>query len=221
MKILIKKLSIVTATLSVAMVFFGCYSNQSSNQKYSNSFRNDLPKGYVFGKVEAYQGDTKAERNCVSQMNTYNSALLMGDIDNAKLFLYPDAISYYKKFYPSDFSSDDIIEDLFREISNNVIEFKKLWEKYGIEIDFEVCDIHKKIDIGNTKIFVFPLTTTLYKEDADGEKYIHSTSEVDEFTVGISFNDGKNWYFLALIDETPNILRMRFSQSVINEVMGY
>jgi len=213
---------ILISLLISVLLLDGCISNQSSTgSETSYGFRKDLPPGYAFGKVEPYQGKDRVESNLISQINTYNSALLMGDIDNAKLYLYPDAIKYYKKFYPSNLSLDDIANNLFKEISEAAIELEKAWQKYGVDVDILVSGIERKIELGDTKIFVFSFTTLFYMENAEEEKYFHSTTENDDLTVGISFNGGRNWYFIALNDETPNILRLRLAQSVVNEVMGY
>ena len=88
-------------------------------------------------------------------------------------------------------------------------------------MDILVSGIDRKIELGDTILIVFSYTALFYIEAAEGEEYFHSTTENDDPTLGVSFNGGKNWYFIALNDETPNILRLRFSQSVINEIMGY
>ena len=51
-----------------------------------------------------------------------------------------------------------------------------------------------------------------------GEKCIHDNPETN---IGVSHNKGKNWTFLALTDDVPNILRMRFDEEIINKIMNY
>jgi hypothetical protein len=39
--------------------------------------------------------------------------------------------------------------------------------------------------------------------------------------IGISQNGGVNWWFIAENEDTPTILKMRYTQDVVNKVMGY
>ena len=96
-----------------------------------------------------------------------------------------------------------------------------IYSKSGVDFSILVCDIDKKIEIGQNKFYIFNLIFQLYREDAKKIKFLHSISDSESKTIGISLNNGKNWTFMAYNDNTPNILRLKFSDEIINQVMGY
>ena len=72
----------------------------------------------------------------------------------------------------------------------------------------------KKITYNNYTFTVFIISSNLIMENLTA----HSTSF--DKTLGISENEGKNWWIIANNEETPNILS-DFPQEVINEIIGY
>jgi len=192
-----------------------------TNGDVINEERKSLPDGVHYGKVEPYIGKNQMEKNIMSQINTYQKALFRGDIDGASSYLYPDAITYFRKHYPKDFTDKDIIKSFYKDMSETLVKMGKEYKNHGIDIEMLVCDIDRIIETEKAILCVFGLTMQMYNESAKGEKYIHVVPTKDDYTVSVSFNNGKNWYFLALNDETPNILRLKFSNDIITKVMGY
>ncbi len=182
--------------------------------KSSAQNKQSLPTGWDYGKVESYQGESISETNMLSQFNTYRNALLREDINNFSEYIYNDAIKYFKRFAPYNYSEKDIIKEFYKSVSGHLNSTIESFASRGISIDLVVQNIVRKITSGNTLIYVFNITMNIYNEKVS----IHNSPEK---TIGISFNNGTNWTFLALNDDTPNILRMRFSQSIINQIMGY
>ena len=92
--------------LLLTLVIVSCNSNQqkssSSNKETPqlSTAQDSVPEGWYNETLTPYTGKDKAEKNMISQMNTYNQALLRGDINNASLYIYPDVIKYCKKYYP-------------------------------------------------------------------------------------------------------------------------
>lgn len=82
--------------LLLTLVIVSCNSNKqkpSSSNKETLQFsttQDSVPEGWYNETLTPYTGKDKAEKNMISQMNTYNQALLRGDIDNASLYIYPD-----------------------------------------------------------------------------------------------------------------------------------
>ncbi len=207
----------------LTMSFNSCdnKSNTKTFQKVEEKNIEPLPEGFEWGKIDSYIGKNKAEKNLVSQFNSYNLALLRGDIEAASAYLYPDAITYFKKFYPDDFTSDDIINDFFKQSSDARIKMDEAYKKSGIDINFIASNIDRMVNLGDTKIYVFQIALLMYKKDNKGEKYIHPNPESNEQVIGVTFNNGKNWSFITHNDDTPNILRLKFNQEIINQIMGY
>lgn len=195
--------------LTLIVSLFCVFEDNSSAQN-----KKPLPTGWEYGKVESYQGKTTAEKNMLSQFNTYRNALMREDMDNFSLYIYKDAIKYFKRFAPSNYSDKDIINVFYKSVSGQLSSSIETFAAKGITIDMTVQNIVRKVTYENSLIYVFNITTNIYKE----KMCIHS---LPEKTIGISSNHGTNWTFLALNDDTPNILRMRFNQSIINQIMGY
>lgn len=193
-----------------------------NNNKYSESEEvlEELPEGYYLGKAVQYVGKNKAESNLISQINTYNKALSRGGIDGASVFMYPDVIKYFKKYYNEDISNSDVIRNVLGYLSNMMIEAETKTEKLGGEVEFIVCEIKRTIKTDNAILCVFAPTIQYYYPNKV-EKYLSISPAEDEYNLGISFNEGKNWYFMSINEDAPNILRERFDQSVINQIMNY
>lgn len=85
--------------LLLTLVIVSCNSNQqkssSSNKETPqlSTAQDSVPEGWYNETLTPYTGKDKAEKNMISQMNTYNQALLRGDINNASLYIYPDVIN--------------------------------------------------------------------------------------------------------------------------------
>jgi hypothetical protein len=173
----------------------------------------ELPEGVFPGEVIAYKGRDKIEENMLSQFSSYNLALLRGDYDNACRYQYPDAVKYFRKFYPAQ-SDDTIMRNFFSSMSNEMIQSIRRYEEHGIELSIIVSRVKRKISQKNNIIYVFEIVSNMI-----GEKLqIHTTP--DE-TIAISTNAGKNWTFNAVNEDTPNILRVSYSDEVVDKVMGY
>ena len=108
--------------LLLTLLIVSCNSNQqkssSSNKETPqlSTAQDSVPEGWYNETLTPYTGKDKAEKNMISQMNTYNQALLRGDINNASLYIYPDVIKYCKKYYP-ELSDRAIIQTLYKDMS--------------------------------------------------------------------------------------------------------
>lgn len=172
------------------------------------------PAGWHIGERHPFEGRNKIEQNMLSQIMTYNSALLVGDIANARRYVYQDAITYYKRFYPTIVPDERVLSDFFKIFSDDYIAAMNTYIEYGIDLKIIPSNIQRQVTYGNSIIIVFDVITVM----SDGKTPIYSDPES---TIGISLNNGTNWTFLTMMEEIPNILRMRFNQRIIDEVMGY
>ncbi len=205
--------------LLLTLVIFSCNNNQhnsSSSDKGATLFstvQDSVSEGWYNETLTPYTGKDKAEKNMISQMNTYNNALFRGDIDNASLYIYPDGIKYYRKYYP-EISDKAIIQTIYKDVSEMYQTLKTTYDKKGIDYNIIVSNITNRVEDREYIIITFEAVSVL----TQGEKRIHDNPETN---IGVSHNKGKNWTFLALIDDTPNILRMRFDEETINKIMNY
>lgn len=174
----------------------------------------EIPNEVSVGEVIQYQGKNKVERNMLSQFSSYNSALLSADVDNAAHYQYPDAAKYFRRFYPGK-SDKEITKAFFQEVSGMLREAARKFAEHGTSMNIVASKLHRKVEQGDAIIYVFD-TVINY---GNKKLKLHSTPEL---TVAISLNGGKNWTFNTMNDENvPNMLRLRFSDEVVDRVMGY
>ena len=168
----------------------------------------------ALGKIQNYEGQDKIEKNLLSQIATYNSALMHGDKQNCVKYLYKDAIVYFRKYYHG-FSDEAITNEFFKSISQSYVEQLNRFSEHGIEFSMVIPSFTRKIKQGDNLFIVFNITSNVCSESL----YTHLT-DYDQ-TLGISHNGGKNWCFITINEDTPNILRISNSEDIIDAVMGY
>ena len=173
----------------------------------------NIPDGLTLGKVVEFKGETKEEMNMLSQFKSYNTALLRGDIDNAAHYMNKDAVVYFRKFYPG-MEDDGIMKKFFEIVSDEMIEQIRRFESHGIELEFVVSRIIRKVTQGDNVFYVFEIVSNMYNENLQ----LHTEPES---TLAVSNNGGKNWTFNTMNEDTPNILRVSFSDDVVDKIMGY
>ncbi len=173
-----------------------------------------LPEGWAYGKIEKFRGKTLEEKNMIDQYNTYTNALLKEDITKCSIYIYPDAIAYFKRIAPHSYSNEDIVKE-FVKSSTGISNVLDTFSSMGWNCEMIMDSISKKISTNNTLIYVFSTRSNVYSENI----FIHSTNK--EMDVGISFDGGKKWTFMALNEDSPNILGMRFSKEIIDQLMKY
>ena len=168
----------------------------------------------VPGKIQNYEGQDKTEKNLLSQIATYNSALIHGDKQNCVKYLYKDAIVYFRKYYHG-FSDEAITDEFFKSIYRSYVEQLNRFSEHGIEFSMVIPNLTRKIKQGENIFIVFNITSNVCSESL----YTHFP-DYDQ-TLGISHNGGKNWCFITINEDTPNILRISNSEDIIDAVMGY
>lgn len=178
--------------------------------------KHDLPPQLAYGKIipPTFPDSMKVERNMLSQVASYNSALLHGDINTCRKYLYPDAFKYCREFYPG-FPDDEVINEFFKDTTGGLQEALVKWQDMGVEFNIVVSNLERKVIYGDDIIIVFNVTSNQCSDSI----YIHSTAE--DKTIAISQNGGKNWWFMSNHDDLPTILAMHYNQDVINAVMDY
>ena len=172
-----------------------------------------LPDGAYFGEVVAYKGKNKIEENMLSQFASMNLACLRGDYDNVCRYLYQDAAKYYRKFYPGE-SDDAIMRGFFSSMSDEMIQTMRNYEEHGIELSIVVSRVIRKVAQDDNIIYVFEIVSNMISDNLQ----VHTDPDQ---TIAVSTNGGKNWTFNAFNDDVPNILRISYSEDVVDKVMGY
>lgn len=216
---------ILLLMISLCMVSCNNVGNNSSQQEavveeYNGEMKivecksdKKIPDGLTLGKVVEFKGNTKEEANMLSQFKSYNTALLRGDIDNAKHYMYKDAVAYFRKFYPG-MGDDAISNKFFESVSKEMVGQIRRFESHGVELEMVVSRIIRKVTQGDNIFYVFEIVSNMFNDNLQ----LHTTPDL---TLAISSNCGKNWTFNAMNEDTPNILRVSYSDDVVDKIMGY
>lgn len=173
----------------------------------------ELPPDVEVGAVKAYKGKDKIEQNMLSQYSTYVSALFQGDIDNALHYMYKDATKYFRKYYIGK-SDEEIEREFYKGMSDEMLNILRKFRERGLELTPVVSRILRKVTIGQEIVLVFETYSNFGNENLQ----IHMAPEQD---VAVSFNEGKNWTFNVINEDTPSILRIHFSDDTVDKIMGY
>lgn len=225
-----KKSSTIVSTICVlfCLLFLSCtqgngpivtnYDNYIKTQKSPNE---PLPlleqQPYLsFGKLEqaSFPDTMKVEHDLMYQIAAYNNAIIHGDIETCRSYIYPDAIRYIKNQH-NGLSDNDVFKQYMKDFSRQLQNMITTCEKNGIEVSLVVPNLVRKIQIGSDIIIVYNTTTNFCSE------YVYTYNNEFGQDIGISYNNGVDWYFFNGNEDAPTILKMRYSQEVVNLVMGY
>ena len=190
--------------------------NDSPNIIDSPTGNQELRYGLKYGKIipPSFPDSMKMEKNLLTQIAAYNSALIHGDFNTCSKYLYPAAFEYYKRYYPN-FPDDEIIEKIFAANAKELQEIFKSWKSKNIEYQLVVYNFEKKITYGDNIIIIFNITSNI-----SSEKVFLHLEDLDK-TIGISHNNGVNWWFMNNHEDLPTILGKNYPSEVVNAIMGY
>ena len=174
--------------------------------------QNKLPEQSAFTNRSEMRldsiGDPVIESNLTKQLNEYLDAMWGGNIDKAIDYCYSDMFIWMKNELPEQYSMD-LVKGYFKQLME---DFRSQQAKSGLEIEFKIGDIIKRIDLGQDKIYMI---VTYIKGKKGYDEY-----SLGDVTIAISNNNGKDWKFLAREEEsTPPIIRMKYSEEIVQEIM--
>lgn len=178
------------------LLLYSCYNEPSNKHSYE---KNQIAK----------ISNDSIENNLKSQLKEYLTAFYGEDPETAIRYCYPDMFIWMKKNLPDDYNMD-LVKDVFRE---TVRDIKRSAIKNNLTIKFEVGEITKKIDLETDKLY----TVVVYFIAKKKFDEVKTGGEV----IGISNDNGLNWKFLDKSPESaPDILRMKFNESIVNQIMS-
>ena len=224
-----KKIIVLLGAFLTMTVFNSCSKQDNSViqteqskkiEQTKKTEKSNIPEGWADGQVKEYQGKDKKEQNVLRQTKSYYSAILTGDIENASHYVFEDCISYDQKHYFQELSNDEVLYNFLKEASTEAIKLQEIFKKRGLYAEIINVSIGPKVDSNEYLLYVINAVAQVSLNKSDGtEAYIHSADT--DASLAISFDNGKTWKFMAINEDTPNILRMRFSEDIINKIMGY
>ncbi len=173
-----------------------------------------LPEGWKYGRLEKYNGVTLEERNMVSQYDKYVKALQREDLKGCASYVYPDAVTYFRNAVSRSYSNEDIIKE-FMKPATGISRAIETFSSMGLDFEIIIDSVVKKVSTSNAIIYVFTTGANVY----DDNTCIHATEQ--EMDIGISLDNGKDWTFITINEDTPKILRLRFDENTINQIIKH
>ena len=170
--------------------------------------------GIKTGEAKEFVPRTKEEENVKKQFYSFFHYIDLGDKANAvKYLMYPDYIDWLHKQAPEYTLAEvkSMSEDVLFEMYQTTRYLKTM--KGISNVAVKMTDMKYKQKVGNNLIYAF--------EYAIQFKYEGQLLYSPDISLVISLDNGKSFYFLALSPDSPEILKPRFSQSVIDKVMSY
>ena len=192
------------------------------NRQEQEVFVHDLVKS---GWIETddsinYVSKNAIEKNLIGYFHKYSNAIINNDIE----FIYQ--CSYLNGFRYLFEQTAEIGEDFETTMKMVLEERNKIYSELRQEarnascsMSFIISDIKRHIADKNREICVFEVVIQMAYQTKNGNfKYLHT---IPKQNMGVSFDNGKKWQFIAFDHNTPNVLRKEFNDEMINKVMNY
>ena len=128
--------------------------------EHSGNEKMPIYDGFEYGRIKGVQYEEHIESNLIQQCNSYNSALLMGDLVSCKKYMYPGVYSYYKQFYPS-MSNDEMYNEFLRTLSDDYASTLQILSQQGINFEIVVPRLLNKISYNDYLFIVFEISSNV------------------------------------------------------------
>ena len=152
--------------------------------------------------------DSEIEKKMLEQLSIYSDGFMYGNnFEEGYKLLYPSVKIHFLQNHPE--ASEIDFKNAFKKMT---IFFAKARDK-GLEIKIEKPKILKKIIFDRIIIYKLNLESQM--------TFQGKTQHNSEKNLAISFDNGSNWYFLQISDETKDILKLdsRITDKIIDEVL--
>lgn len=185
-----------------------CNTENQNGQNNSNSTNNGLEEQEAF--ITDYTLSVKEyDETLKIQSNEYLNAFNNGDADIALFYNYPELFKYMQIAFSYEYTIDEIIELL----KKNVVETQQNFEDLGISFEIETGKIIRRVELGETILCRVQTKAIAIK----GE----NSEAVEDFIIAISNDNGKNWKFIKHDPEViRDVLKSKFSEKVIDHLFS-
>jgi len=185
--------------LTILLLFISCNYNTKTESKtgYDINFKIDTSE------------NTEIEKILKNQLMEYLIAFNGGDPEKAIGYCYPDIFIWMERQFPYDYNIESV-KEMYRESINNL---KKTAKEENLTYDFQIGEITNKINLGDQKLYSV-VVSIIAKKKFDEVK-------LGDEIIAISFDNGSNWKFIQKDPETaPSILKMKFSNDIVQQIMS-
>jgi hypothetical protein len=154
-------------------------------------------------------GDSLIKFELMNQFDSYHSAMLDENIDEALSYCMPEMFEYLLKESPG-YSMEDIKEIY---LGNPIKEMVEKCKKDGVKYEFIIDSIGKKIMWEDNIIFEVKNKVRMSK----GVKAI----ETGGYTIAVSKNNGDSWQFISKEDKVmaEEILLLRYPSKRVRDIL--
>lgn len=167
-----------------------------------------------------YVSKNAIEKNLVSVFNKYSNAIINNDIEALYQYTYQNGFRYlFEQTAEIGEDFETTMKMVLKESNKIYSELRQEAKNASCSMSFTISDIKRHVADKNRVICVFEVVIQMAYQKKNGNfKYLHS---IPEQNMGVSFDNGKKWQFIAFDHNTPNVLRKEFNDEMINKVMNY
>ncbi len=154
------------------------------------------------------------QTNLRTQLNEYLVAFTQGDTERAVNYIYPDLFVWMEKKAKNEGYKYGL-EDMKKDFAESLAEMNRIISQTPKKVKFfwSLEDLEKIAEVNNYIIYICK-TSLIGKIENEEIK-------LGDVTVCISSDRGITWRFLNRDDENcPEILRIRFADSIVQKVMA-
>jgi len=190
------------------------------NEKFkivdSPTTKGDIPStmDVVYGKVEERECTEKWENSLIRQYKALFMAMVSLDFETYKRYFYSYAIEYCQKHF-EHLSTEKRLMDNFMEEMKPLENYINNLVAAHLNVEAVVPSFIRYVDYNNEMFVAFNTSINICTD----KLYTHQKQCIP--FLGISTDGGKHWSFMAYDETADIILKSRFSDDVVDAIMGY
>lgn len=161
--------------------------------------------GICEGMPDEYNAKNAEEKKLISSLEGYYKAVMKKDFIKAKSHICPKVIAITKEKFPqySDEQIDETITSSLKEFSESNEIFKKRFEGFKKAVPI-VSKLYKLPSKEGSLLYSVHFSTLILCTVDDKNYYAW---HLPMFMYAASNDNGNNWYFIELVDDTNEILK--------------
>ncbi|MBR5083461.1 MAG: hypothetical protein IKX33_02595 [Prevotella sp.] len=161
--------------------------------------------GICEGAPDEYSAKNAEETKLISSLEEYYKAVMKKDFSKAKSYICPKVISLTKEKFPqcSDEDIDEIFTSTLKEFSesNEIIRTRFEGFKKAVPV---VSQLYKLPSKEGCLLYSLHYSTLILCTDDDENYYAW---HLPMFMYAASYDNGRNWYFIELVEDTNEVLK--------------
>lgn len=161
--------------------------------------------GICEGTPELYKAKNTDEDRLISSLDDYYKAAIVNDVQKAKSYICPKVFFLAREKFPQSTNEeiDDIVTSSISDFPKFNDALKQRFEGFKKTVPF-VSQLNKLKSKDGCLLYSLHYSTVILCTTDDKKYYAW---HIPMFMYAASSNNGKNWYFIELTEDTNEILK--------------